>query len=156
MDSTHSFISLVNKEHYFSVLKKEEQQKHLSYLIKHCKKIWFLNELKVQSKIKIHKLINEFKYIILSRQSNLIISIPENHFYNLNDTQIVSFFKSTASWSHANKICLKIIIYGDKINSLIKPRLIELNQYISGISSINAINKNNITIILVSGAINMV
>ena len=141
MDSTHSFISFVNKKHYFSVLKKENQQTHQSYLIKYCKKIWFLDELVTQSSIQIHKLINEFKHIIFPKQSNLIISIPENHFYNLSDTQTVSFFKNTSNWSKANKICLKIIIYGNKTNKLIKPRLIELNQYISGISTLNTINK---------------
>ncbi|WP_298769564.1 cellulose biosynthesis protein BcsE [uncultured Shewanella sp.] len=141
MDSTHSFISFVNKEDYFSVLKKENQLKHQSYLIKYCKNIWFLDKFTSQSTIQIDQLVNEFKNIIFPKQSNLIISIPENHFYNLNDQQMLSFFKNTSNWAKTDSICLKIIIYGNKISNAIKNKLMGLNQYVSGVCTFNAINK---------------
>ncbi|MCL1123636.1 cellulose biosynthesis protein BcsE [Shewanella surugensis] len=140
LQQSSSFISLTSEQDYFSGMTEQTQKEHQAHLLRFCERVFFLNKLRAKKPPNIQNAINDLTCITLPKKSILYISIPERYCHSAKKNNLQSFFKQTSNWAKDSQICINFIIYGNQVNSMLKPKLIGLSQYLSGLTSLHQID----------------
>lgn len=143
LQKNDSFISLASEHDYFSGMDERAQKAHQTHLLNSCKRILFLNTIFSKKPPNMQSAINDLTCMTLPQQSTLYISTPESYCDISQPNSLLSCFEKTSIWAKKNQLCIRYIIYGHRVNSILKPKLVGLNRYISGLASLQQFDDNS-------------
>lgn len=136
-----TFTSCSDKESFYSGLNNHSQEQFNACVNSRIKNTYFLN-IKYSSKlINISDLSEDLCRIKIQNKSIFILLIPDALLSNSSDAEINDFLKRFSSFSKKHTATVQLFIYGSLALSLLKPKLLTANSYLSGLATMTVLDE---------------
>lgn len=141
-NQNNGFTCFTNKDNFYSGLNVQESVQLSATLKEKCQRTFFLNQNKTKNGIHFHLLLDDLIKLKVAKHSLAILFVPDIFFTNINKKNLTIVLKMLHEYAADHELAIQLMVYGSVTSTALKPALLSLNRYLTGLAAMGMISDN--------------